>query len=202
MAAHWAARGPGALAFYWRNARALGDGAPSEMAGLEVHRRCGSSPAHRSNCSYSDFRLVRMISQDFSRRSSRANPKGVYRTGISPSSYVPPLGYDQRGMKLQPPEPSFSRHGGALLSSIWRKDTAEKRPIRRILARNASIAQSDGSRVNTLYFTEATPEEEEWCRVHAPFRGLGQESLAVYQSYRRGPVARLLTSLLQWVRKF
>ena len=47
-------------------------------------------------------------------------------------------------------------------------------------------------------FTNATPEEEAWHRIHDPEGGLRPDDLSAYRHSQRGPVARFFARLKFW----
>lgn len=77
-------------------------------------------------------------------------------------------------------------------------DTAEPVPTtysRRMISGGWSTL-SDGSQAHFVYSRAATPEQENWCQINDPMRGLHTEAdRAAYRQSKRGPVMRFLAGL-------
>ena len=58
--------------------------------------------------------------------------------------------------------------------------------------------QPNGDMPHFSGFSDATPEEEEWHRIHDPEGGLHAEDLAAYRKSQRGPVATFFARLKFW----
>lgn len=61
--------------------------------------------------------------------------------------------------------------------------------------------QPDGSMAHFSGFSNATPEQELWHRIHDPESGLHPDDLRAYRKSQRGPVSKFFARLKFWPTK-